>query len=195
MTNEEISLERHKANIDRARPYVRMVIFWSSISLFYIFSDIHVGTANGLGDENNGTLIWGIRIFGVTEQKFLYFLLIVNFYHGIKFAFVIIRISIISNSWVAFRSLGWKTFDRNFEGAKIEKIEDSIESNENTDPTDPERQSNENRRETLLLMIRYYIMGLVEYFVAPIILPAILILWALTVLVFEAIFRCHHATG
>ena len=189
---------KHKESIEDVFPFSRKIIFWSSVSLFCIYGGIYVGTEEIAGNMNNMTTLFGVQFFGVTENKFWYFLLIINIYYAIKFAFSVVRTVIVADSWSVFKDIISTTdFDRGMSEAKIHIIEKDIKSRSHMggitkidggkmELSDPETKS-ENERELLLLMKYYHGMGLLEYFFAPIIFPACLSLWTLTMLVIQVL--------
>ena len=186
---------RHKEAIDDISPIARKVIFWSFVSLLCIYGDIYVGTAETTEITNNTVTLFGIQFFGITKEKFWYFLLTLNLYHAVKFSFSVLKVIIIADSWAAFKDIFLVAkFDRGISEAEVDLIDKKLKSGDMSgktnveggkmELTDPERKA-ENQRELLLMMKRYNIMGLLEYFFSPIIFPAILGLWALVMLVIQ----------
>ena len=186
---------RHKESIGNVSPFARKLIFWSFVALFCIYGDIYVGTTEKTETTDNMVTLFGIGFFGITKEKFWYFLLALNLYLTVKFAFSVLKIIIIADSWTAFKdTLLVAKFDKGVSEAEIELIDKKLKSGDmsgktNLDGgkmefTDPEREAG-NQRELLLMMKRYNIMGFLEYFFSPIIFPAILSLWALVMLVIQ----------
>ena len=186
---------RHKEAIGDISPIARKVIFWSFVSLLFIYGDIYVGTAETTEITNNTVTLFGIQFFGITKEKFWYFLITLNLYHAVKFSFSVLKIIIIADSWAALKdTLSVKESDRHDSEDEIESIDKKLQSDEMSGKTnleggrmeftDPKREA-ENQRELLLMMKRYNIMGFLEYFFSPIIFPASLSLWALIMLVIQ----------
>ena len=186
---------RHKEAIGDISPIARKVIFWSFVSLLFIYGDIYVGTAETTEITNNTVTLFGMQFFGITKEKFWYFLITLNLYHAVKFSFSVLKIIIIADSWAALKdTLSVKKSDRHDSEYEIESIDKKLQSGEMSGKTnleggrmeftDPKREA-ENQRELLLMMKRYNIMGFLEYFFSPIIFPASLSLWALIMLVIQ----------
>ena len=189
--NNEQQTRRHKDAIGRIYPFARKVVFWSFASLFIICGDISIK------DADASAALFGIHISNFTQKKFLFILLILTVYYGVKFIFSVIRNGIIANSWSVFKNNICTTgFDKGRSEAEIHQIERNINSTSgkithidggSVKLSDP-RARDEDKRELLLLMKRYNIVGFLEYFFAPIIFPALLFLCALAMLVIEVFF-------
>ena len=165
----------------------------------------NAGTENanaGTENANASITLFGIQIFGITQTKFLLLLLIMNIYLLIRFVFSVIKNIVIANSFSLFKDvIGIGNLDKyNEELNRIiseEMTSDLIGDMKSKDHADSEIDANrkdeeltnleektENKRE-ILLMMKHNILGLLEYFVAPIIFPAILSLWASIMLVIQ----------
>ena len=192
---------RYKEAIGNVSPFARKVIFWSFVSLFCIHFDIYVGTAETTEAVNSMVTFFGIHFFGITKEKFWYFLLMLNLYHVVRFSFSVLKSIIIADSWTVFKNTLLVTeFDRGVSEAEIDSIDEKTKSGnmsggifikkgeiKSTDPRRVAEKQREllNQREFLLMMRRYNIMGFLEYFFSPIIFPAILSLWALLMLTIQ----------
>ena len=83
----------------------KAAILWSSISLLYIYGDIHINITNinETAADGNGVMTpWGVSIIGITEYKFFVFLLIITFYYSVRFWFSVARIMIEVNPFPLF---------------------------------------------------------------------------------------------
>ena len=200
-------MKYHKKSIANSRPQSRLVIFWSFVSLFYIYGDISIGTRGNQNNSVNEVVVWGIPFFGITEITFLQFISIVTLYYLFKLIFSIVRVHILCNSLMAFKELiSLSGYDIRRE--KHEKryrsperpvgISLSVSSGENPQSFDPQSTNPQitqkkdeeyiDNREMWLFMMKYRLMGFLEYFFAPILFPTILALWALFVLAMEVFF-------
>ena len=196
MANIEKYIKRHEKSLKEVFPFARKVILFSFVSLFCIFGDMYIGTENA----NTSITLFGLQIFGITQKKFLLLLLIMNIYFFARFAFSVIKNIIIANSFSLFKDvIGIGNLDRYNEelnrmaleemtseligNIKSEDHADSeIDANrENQEITNLEEET-ENKRE-ILLMMKYNVLGFLEYFFAPIFCPTILGLCALIMLV------------
>ena len=176
---------KHKESIGNVSPFARKLIFWSFVSLFCIYGDIYVGTTEKTEATDNMVTLFGIGFFGITKEKFWYFLLTLNLYHSVNFTFSILKVIIIADSWTAFKDTLLVTkFDRGVSEAEIELIDEKLKYDDMHGKTNFGQEAG-NERELLLMMKRYNIMGFLEYFFSPIIFPAILSLWALVMLVIQ----------
>ena len=59
-------------------------------------------------------VLWGVKVVGITQTKFLLFLLILTLYYAVRFVYVVIRIHILCNFVASFKemfhqghNLGW----------------------------------------------------------------------------------------
>lgn len=117
------SMKYHRKNIGSARRSGRLVVFWSFVSLFYIYGETGIGIRDMHKSLNEEVIVWGIPFLGVTETTFLSFLCILLLYYSISFLFVIVRVHVISNSVLALKeiiclskfSTGWIEHDIGYE--------------------------------------------------------------------------------
>jgi len=163
------SIRKHMMNIGITRRSGKLVVFWSFVSLCYIFGDLQI-------DPENEIVVWGIKLLGVTNQKIVILLAIINVYFLMNFIFIVIRVCLTSNSIVALIDM----ISMNRE-EKI-RAQDKILNWKDYDDDDPAK---EKRREISSMMIKFRYMGALEYFFAPIIFPSLLGFLAITMLLYE----------
>ena len=172
-------LKTHKKSIGDTRQSSKRTVLWSSASLFYIYGDITIGTNGSQQDTGSEAVVWGIPFIGITEMTFESLIFIMTLYFFVKTIFSIIRVHIICDSWMAFKemlSLSDRDVDRN---------EAMLQEYEHRSKNDDE---NKHNLETWLFMMKFRLMGFLEYFFAPIIFPTVLAFWALFVLAMEVFF-------
>ena len=144
----------------------KATIFWSFISILYIYGDLHVNTIKTTG----GAAPWGIQIGGVTAEKFLIFLFIITLYYIFQLFFSIVKISMKYKVYrlihyiltMPGEGVGWEEA-----GLEIHAENSGKDSNYDL------------KHERWLFMYKNRVVGLLEHFFAPIIFPVLLSLWAL----------------
>lgn len=184
-------IKHHKKNIGSARRSGRLVVFWSFVSVFYIYGDISIGIQDPQKNLNEEVIVWGIPFLGVTEKTFLSFLCILVLYYSINLLFVIMRVHIISNSILALKeivclskySTGWVEHDVGYENPEPPVgISFSVTSGGGHKVSEKRDDEYAEKREMWLFMMKYRTMGFFEYFLAPIIFPIAISSWALSAL-------------
>ena len=58
-------LRNYKLAIESLRPIKRPMLFWSVVSLVYIYGGLHL--------KVDAIALWGVQITGITEEKFIIF--------------------------------------------------------------------------------------------------------------------------
>lgn len=193
-TREDISganpkydcVKDHKREVAKVRRAGRLTVLWSFISLFFVYGDMTIGVDEGNRSSGEAAIVWGIPIIGITEETFLFFLLIMTMYYMVNFVFVIVRVHIMSNSWQALKVILCMPMSEKDKAWSEIELEEEVEqqfAGKNTEGSDEQKAAEAENRELIRLMIRYRLMGFLEYFFAPIFFPAVLCLWALGVLV------------
>ena len=187
-------MKHHKKSIINTRPQSRLSVFWSFVSLFYIYGDISIGIRDNQTDTVSEVVVWGIPFVGITETTFLSIVFIMTLYYSLKSIFSIIRVHIFCNSLMAFKEvislssfdIGWKGHEQTYRNLKA-PVGISLSGHLEGNPQITERKDEEyvDKREVWLFMMEYRLMGFLEYFFAPIIFPSILAFWALCMLAME----------
>ena len=187
-------MKHHKKSIISSRPRSRLAVFWSFVSLFYIYGDISIGNREYQNDTVNEVVVWGIPFVGITETTFLSIVFIMTLYSSLKSMFSIIRVHILCNSLMAFKEMislsgfdiGWKEHEERYQTPEPPVgISFSGHSERGPQITEKKDERYIDNREVWLFMIKYRLMGFLEYFFAPIIFPTILAFWALCILAME----------
>ena len=187
-------MKHHKKSVVYVHPQSRLIILWSFVSLFYIYGDISIGIREDQHNSANEVVVWGIPFVGITETTFIYFIFIMTIYFFMKFIFSIIRMHISCNSWMAFKEMislsdydvGWKEGEERYKSPEPPVgISFSVHSEGSPRVTEKKDEEYTDNREMWLFMMRYRLMGFLEYFFAPIIFPAVLAFWALFMLAME----------
>ncbi len=70
------NLQSYKATIESLRSLKRPMLLWSALSLVYIYGGLHL--------KVDAIALWGVQITGITEEKFIIFLLLATFYYTSK---------------------------------------------------------------------------------------------------------------
>ena len=188
--NQYDNIRNHMENIGLARRSAKLVVFWSFISLCYIFGDLQVVQETAGADSV--TTLWGIRLSGITGEKAVILLFILTLYFFIRFLFDIIRISLLSSSYQALKDM--IAIDFRGKGVHWQEIELSELAREEVlgEGQSDVTQSQVERLtpvERWRLMARYGAMGLIltlmELFFGPIAFPAVLGLSAIIMLIGE----------
>ena len=172
-------LKTHKKSIGDTRQSSKRTVLWSSVSLFYIYGDITIGTNGNQQDTGSEAVVWGIPFIGITEMTFVSFVFIITLYFFAKMIFSIIRIHIICDSWMVFKEM-LSLSDRDVHQNEA-MLQEYGRRSENDD-------KDRHNLETWLFMMKYRLMGFLEYFFAPIIFSTVLAFWALFMLVMEIVF-------
>ena len=196
-------IEMYKKHMDDEpnRRTRKFTILWSSISIFYILGDLHLNVADTGNEEKGNAIAWGIPITGITEDKLLIFLLIMSLYFLAKFVFSIIKLHrqlIITQLFDHFWSLRKDEFTKgshtDSQGSYLafQRNETTKEKNRPFprivgSEIDLSISENKNKFDTWLFMYHYSVVGLLEYFFAPVIFPAILGICAIVTLAVELI--------
>ena len=202
--DELIEIYKDYVEEETNRRIRRVSIFWSSISIFYIHSDLHLNIATTAEGVQGIATPWGIPVAGITEEKFLVLLFILTLYFMIKFLFFVLKAHRKSNIYIIFRhfySVGDDTksfhtgggsyfdlkYQRTFEKSIPSVVlgEPTTEQSANDDYSDSKLRQ---RYDTWLFMYHYRFVGFLEYFFAPIIFPASVGLWALIQLAAQVYF-------
>ena len=171
-------LEGHRKEIDGVQKSARQTLFWSFVSLFYILGNMHIGVRETHQNTDGEISVWGIPIFGISEKTFLTFLLIMTSYRAIIFLFLILKIHMVGNLLLALKEIICASqYDAAWKEARLE--ENSVTE------TDEEYRRN---RDVWLFMMDHRFMGMLEYFFAPILFPALLSLAALVMLATRVYF-------
>ena len=181
-------IEIYKKHVDEEpnRRTRKSAILWSSISIFYTLGDLHLNVAD-TGNEGKGYAVaWGIPITGITEDKLLIFLLIVSSYFLAKFFFFVLKlhrqfkiIQILNCFWSLRKDKFTVMFHTPTQGSYVD-----FQRKISPEPIYKHR----NTYDTWLFMYHYRIVGLLEYFFAPLIFPAILGICAIVTLAVELFF-------
>ena len=187
-------MKHHKKSIISTRPQSRLAVFWSFVSLFYIYGDISIGIRDNQTDTVSEVVVWGIPFVGITETTFLSIVFIMTLYYSLKSIFSIIRVHILCNSLMAFKEMislasfgiGWKEYGQTYRNPKA-PVGNSFSGHLEGNPWITERKDEEyiDKREVWLFMMKFRLMGFLEYFFAPIVFPIILSIWALCMLAME----------
>ena len=195
-------MKHHKKSIANTRPKPRLIVFWSFVSLFYVYGDISIGNRGNQDNSVNEVVVWGVPFIGIAETTVLSFVFILILYHFLKLMFSIVRVHILCNSLMAFKEFislsgydtGWNEHEERYGNhERLVGISLSVRSERGlrvTDPRSTERKDEEyiDNREMWLFMMKYRLMGFLEYFFAPIVFPIVLAFWALFVLAMEVFF-------
>ena len=208
--NEELTDHQFDELVEIYKTYVeeeanrrtrRITVFWSSVSIFYIHGDLHLNIATTAEAVNGTATPWGIPIAGITEAKFLVVLSILTLYFITKFAFFVIKAHRKVNIWLIVKRLcsvdehtksfhtGMGSFfdlkqNRTFEKAIPRAILGDRATRKSTDDDYSDSQLRQ-RYDTWLFMYHYRIVGSLEYVFAPLIFPALLSIYAISVLAVE----------
>ena len=177
---ELIELYKDHVNEETNRRTRKVAVFWSFASILYVHSDLHLNIYET--DENTKGIItpWGIPVTGITEDKFCAFLLIMVLYFIIKFIYSIWKINRDTNIRYIFMHF-WSIVDHtkdlhtNDDSRKklISQFEEKIYSR--PDPVQIDTKEEYKRKYyTWLFIYRYRVIGLLDYFFAPIFFPVIL---------------------
>lgn len=70
------NLQGYKSAVENLRPIKRPMLIWSVVSLIYFWGDLHL--------KVDTIALWGIKISGITDKKFTFFLLLATLYYMIK---------------------------------------------------------------------------------------------------------------
>ena len=200
-------IEMYKKHVDDEpnRRTRKFAILWSSISIFYTLGDLHLNVADTYNEDKGNAIAWGIPITGITEDKLLIFLLIISFYFLAKFLFSIIKIHrqlIITQLFGHFWSLRKDELTRGFhtytQGSYVDfqRSESTKEKNQfqtmggvvKPGRTDKSISGNKSKFDTWLFMYHYWVVGLLDYFFAPVLFPLILGICAIVTLAVELFF-------
>lgn len=157
-----------KESIRRIR---KATIFWSFISILYIFGDLHVNAIKATGGMSGGVTPWGIQISGVTTEKFLMFLLIVTAYYSFQLFFSTVKVFMkyrVCRLVHYLLTMPGEDVGREKAGLEIHAAKSGIDSNY------------DRKHERWLFMYKNRVVGFLEHFFAPIIFPVLLSLWAVT---------------
>ena len=66
----------YHATIDELRPLKRPMLLWSTVSLLYVFSGLHL--------KGNTASLWGFQIIGLTDTKFTIFFFLTTLYYTVR---------------------------------------------------------------------------------------------------------------
>lgn len=179
----EGEFEDHKEFTDRIAKYENYVkeenvrrtrkatIFWSFISIFYIYGDLHVYTIKATGGMGGSVTPWGIRIGGLTEEKFMAFLFIMALFYAFQFFFFVLKVYM---KYEVYRLIHYVlTMPGEAEGWERAELENHARDSGKDGEYDL-------KHERLLFMHKHRVVGLLEHFFAPIFFPALLSLWAVS---------------
>ena len=156
-------LKNHRKEIESVYQSARRTMFWSFVSLFYIFGNMHIGVREAYQNAGGEMIVWGIPILGISEKTFLSFLLIMTLYRAVIFLFVVVKIHIIGNLLLALKEIicvsqhdpAWNEFDM------------KTGFSDGTPVTEKDEEYR-GKRDVWLFMMRHRFMGMLEYFLAPI---------------------------
>ena len=184
--DELIEVYKNRVEEDVNRRTRRALVLWSFIPILYICGDLHLN----IGTTNKMAKFLGIPVDGITEDKFLWFLLIMVFYFIIKFILYVVKIIFMIKAErdmniCEFFMHFWSMKDRTGNNSRKdlrEKFKGNISVHESNMPLDPKF---ERRYHTWLFVHHHNIIGFIDYFFGPIIFPACLGLWAFVILVFR----------
>ena len=170
--------EKFNDRIEKYKDYVKeedirrtrkATIFWSFISILYIYGDLHVNTIKTTGGVSGGATPWGIQIGGVTAEKFLIFLLVITLYYAFQFFFSALKVSM---KYKVYRLIHYIL---TMPGEAVGWEEGGLEIHADKSGKDSEYDL---KHERWLFMYKNRVVGFLEHFFAPIIFPALLSLWA-----------------